>query len=67
MEKNHFKAVSVESWNLHLMPSLFSESQEASTFAEKNGLKARAKNSKKYGAASRQKVNSNVWWVGRWS
>lgn len=38
--ENHLEAGSEESWNLHLMLSLFSESQEARTFVEKNGLKA---------------------------
>lgn len=63
--ENHLEAGSEKSWNLHLMLSLFSESQETRTFVEKNGLKAWAKSGKKFREVSRQKVNSKLWWVGR--
>lgn len=39
-EKNYSRVKSVESWNLHLMPSLFSESQQTKAFVEVNELRA---------------------------
>lgn len=49
----------MESWNLHLALSLFSESQQARAFVEMNAVQAWGKYSKRCGAVSKQKVNIN--------